>query len=271
MERWEEFEIECTNYLNNEFNEFARFIHRGKSDSTVSDIEVYTNKGLHFFIEAKECPAQCSQFVAIPDKEKKEFVFSDLNKNKSNQFSEIILEHMNNEFDKYLHAGTGGETITFNGDKEVFSSWICSTYTEKGTEFFITNDYSLVMLEDINDAFDIEAKYRIKKSGSSAVPRKYYTVVKDYIQEKMPQVETGTIDNELIAISNENIDKTIFWAEKNEYMFSKKENNIYRIRKLSKTFNANVIFTLSLKSDKKIVSVEEFTNYLKMTKKELKK
>ena len=43
----------------------------------------------------------------------------------------------------------------------------------------------------------------------------------------------------------------------NEYMFSKREE-VYEIRKLSNTFNANVIFSICLKPNKKGISASDF-------------
>ncbi|MDR9756182.1 MAG: hypothetical protein RJR35_05470 [Thermoanaerobacterales bacterium] len=45
MSIWEDFEIDCTDYLNKAFGEYAYFIHQGGSDSTALSILVKTNKG----------------------------------------------------------------------------------------------------------------------------------------------------------------------------------------------------------------------------------
>ena len=86
MEQWEEFEIQCTNYLNKKFGTYAEFIHQGGSDSTIPDILVNTNSGNSFFIEAKHSPAQCGQFVLLPNLETKSFEYSTLNVNCINKY-----------------------------------------------------------------------------------------------------------------------------------------------------------------------------------------
>ena len=58
MAVWEDFEIECTEYLNKTFGKYANFVHQGGSDSTVPDILVKTNKGTSFYIDAKHCTDQ---------------------------------------------------------------------------------------------------------------------------------------------------------------------------------------------------------------------
>ena len=57
--------------------------------------------------------------------------------------------------------------------------------------------------------------------------------------------------------SQENLHNERFIIGKNEYMISKRENN-YEIRKLSNTSNANVIFSIELKSNKSGLSVSDF-------------
>jgi hypothetical protein len=38
MADWEDFELQCTNYLNKKFGLYADFTHQGGADSTVPDI-----------------------------------------------------------------------------------------------------------------------------------------------------------------------------------------------------------------------------------------
>ncbi len=45
MALWEEFEIQCTDYLNDKFGCYAIFSHQGGTDSTVPDILVQTKNG----------------------------------------------------------------------------------------------------------------------------------------------------------------------------------------------------------------------------------
>ena len=49
MSTWEQFEIDCTRFLMEQFGEYATFIHQGGSDSTVPDIKVTTKKNKQFF------------------------------------------------------------------------------------------------------------------------------------------------------------------------------------------------------------------------------
>ena len=46
MEKWKDFELDCTNYLIQKFGAYATFIHQGGTDSTVPDILVKTISGV---------------------------------------------------------------------------------------------------------------------------------------------------------------------------------------------------------------------------------
>lgn len=81
MATWDNFEIEATRYLENKFGSFASFIHQGGADSTVPDIFVRLKSGKSFYIEAKHSPAQCGQFVLLPNIQTKSFIYSRKNAN----------------------------------------------------------------------------------------------------------------------------------------------------------------------------------------------
>ena len=114
MSTWEQFEIDCTRFLMEQFCEYATFIHQGGSDSTVPDIKVTTKKNKQFYIEAKHSPAQCGQFVLLPNVETRKFEYSRLNSTEINEFSKVIINHMNNNFEEFKEAGTAGKNIEFD-------------------------------------------------------------------------------------------------------------------------------------------------------------
>lgn len=94
MTMWEDFEIQCTDYLNKRFGAYARFIHQGGNDSTISDILVQTKSGNSFYIDAKHSPAQCGQFVLLPDIKTNTFEYSERNVNRMNAYTRKIIAHM---------------------------------------------------------------------------------------------------------------------------------------------------------------------------------
>ena len=140
MAIWEDFEIQCTDYLNQRFGAYARFIHQGGADSTVPDILVQTKSGNSFYIDAKHSPAQCGQFVLLPDIESCTFEYSWQNVNRINRYAEMIMDYMNEDFDSFREAGTAGKDICMNNGSDIFANWIIQTYSDKGAKFFITNN-----------------------------------------------------------------------------------------------------------------------------------
>ena len=257
MEIWEKFEIDCTNFLIEQFGKYATFTHEGKSDSTVPDIKVETKKNVKFYIEAKHSPAQCGQFVLLPNLETKLFEYSRLNSTGINEFSKIIIDYMNSNFEAFKEAGTAGKNIEFNNCEEVFCNWIIKTYKDKGVRFFITNNNVILPIEEFPKYFKVSAKYRIKRSGSSSVGSGNIENVKSYIQSNFPQVELKTTLDKLFIITDSALHNKRFVLGRNEYMISQRDN-FFEVRKLSNTFNANVIFSIELKSNDGGISISDF-------------
>lgn len=260
MISWDMFEDKCARYLNEKFGNFAFFRLLGGSDSTMSDILVEKNRRAIFFIEVKEKNSQCGQFVLTPVDGK--FIFAIGNKNRENEYARIIINEMDKNFDVYKDVGTAGITVSFPNDQEVFSKWIQSVYKNKNAHFIITDGYKIIPLENLIDCFNIKCKYRVKKSGSSSVGKSHLADVENFVSDIGFHYDCEAYDDKLIVFSNADINKQKFNYKDNEYMFSAKENYIYEVRKLSKTKNANVIFSLSLKDDVKGMSDEDFIKYL---------
>lgn len=262
MEKWEEFEIQCTNYLNDKFGYYADFFHQGGADSTVPDILVKTKKGKTFYIDAKLSPAQCGQFVLLPDLETHTFEYSPKNANRINRYAKMIINHMNQDFDTFREAGTTGKEISMPNGYDIFAGWIVQTYQDKGVEFFITNDFTILPIEKFNNYFQVTAKYRIKRSGSGNVGKSKIDDVTDYIVVHDYDIsEIHTEGNKLFATSRRDLNNQRFILCGIEYMFALRED-IYELRKLSNTHNANVIFSIKQKSLQGM-SDEDFIKFLK--------
>ena len=257
MNNWEQFEIDCTKFLNEQFGEYATFIHQGKSDSTVPDIRVITKKNKQFYIEAKHSPAQCGQFVLLPNIETKKFEYSKLNSTEINNYSQTIIDYMNSNFEEFKEAGTAGKNIEFDNCQSVFNNWIIKTYKDKGVKFFITNNNVILPIEEFANYFDVSAKYRIKRSGSSSVGNGSMNKVLEYIKSKFSNIELKTTYDKVFIYTNDNLHNQRFVIGKNEFMISRRED-YFEVRKLSNTFNANVIFSIELKTSKEGVSIADF-------------
>lgn len=263
MSKWEDFEIECTVFLNRRFGEYATFIHQGGSDSTVPDILVQTKTGNSFYMDAKHCPAQCGQFVLIPNIETGTFEYSNLNANRINSYAKLIMQYMNQSFDEYREAGTAGKDIDMPNGTDIFSNWILQTYQDKGVRFFITNHFTILPIEHLQKYFDVTAKYRIKRSGSGNVGKNRLKLVMDYILSHNYNILSSRIsNNKLFVVSPLSLHNKRFILQGNEYMFSLRGNE-YELRKLSNTYNANVIFSIRQNSLTPGLNDTEFISFLK--------
>lgn len=258
---WENFEKTCVDYLNNKFKQYAQFTWQGKSDSTKSDIEVITKNGKRFYIEAKHCPAQCGQFVLLPNIETKTFDYSRLNVSPINPYSLTIISVMNKDFESYKEAGTKGKSIEFINSSKIFANWIKNYYKNKDTRFIITNNFEIFSIDDIENIFDISATYRIKRSGSGSVGNSKINIVKQFIKDNYPIDSTHYEQDKLFATSKYDLHNKRFILNSTEYMFSKREN-IYEIRKLSNTFNANVIFSIEFNPQINSINNKDFITLL---------
>lgn len=252
MRDWEKFELECCEYLKEKFGEYATFQHQGAHNSKTPDIVVKTKKGQKFYIEVKDCrhDAQCGQFVLKPNDEDKKFDFSTKNDSDFNEIAQTITSYMNSMFDEFAAAGTAGKKISFQNDQEIFSKWIEDKYKNKGVEFIITNDFNIYRLDKFANAFVVSATYRVKKSGSRNAPKKDFESIIRMVNECFPNVETQIIQGRLYAKTPNDINGTKFNCECEEYVFSEKGGMLYIVNKLSKTKNANVIFTIKHQDQK---------------------
>ena len=263
MAIWEEFEIQCTNHLNDRFGAYAKFFHQGGADSTVPDIFVKTNSGNSFYIDAKHSPAQCGQFVLLPNLETGTFEYSHLNVNRINRYSELIMDYMNNDFDAFREAGTAGKDIDMPNGSDIFADWIIQAYKDKGAEFFITNNYTILPIERFREYFDVTAKYRIKRSGSGNVGKSRLKPVMDYISTHDYVITDSRVaGDKLFVVSPQQLHDHRFILHGIEYMFSLRGDE-YELRKLSNTYNANVIFSIKHKASIPGMSEPEFIACLK--------
>lgn len=264
MDKWEEFEIAWTEFLKKTYGDLAYFERMGGSDSTKPDILVKTKKGKEFYIETKMCPAQCGQFVLIPNIKTKTFEYSEKNETPINEFAKEIIRFMNRYYESFKNAGTAGKAIEFDGMEEVFANWVIKIYGDENVEIFATNNWLMVPLKEFPKFFSVTAKYRIKRSGSGPVGNVNMDNVISFIKDHY-SVESyrKTTDGALFFKSSKNLHNERFDLGTHEYMFSYRENE-FEIRRLSNTFNANVIFSIRLKHDAgNGMSREEFKKYLK--------
>ena len=115
---------------------YAKFTHKGGADSAVPDILVETRQGFLLLYRGETFPAQCGQFVLLPDIMTQTFQYSKQNTDSINSSAQMIIEYMNQKFDDYRNAGTAGKEIVMPGGQEIFAAWIVEHYRKKGCSIF---------------------------------------------------------------------------------------------------------------------------------------
>ncbi len=258
----EAFEIKCYDYLTKKYGNI--FLHKGGMDSTKSDIEVIKNGSIDFYIEAKDSTAQSGQFVLIPDEKTKTFKFSSRNKSKSNKSTDSIINYMNKDFDRFNKAGKAGQSLNINTN--VFSTWIIKHYKEKKVKYVISsyeNNYIILPIEKFAEYFDISATYRIKKSGSGKPAKKDISKIEKTISNTYKSPKFSYRDKKMLVTISGEVSEENFKIDTYTYYLSKQSDNLYEVRRLSNTYNMNVIFSIQTKRSQDENDLEEFKSDLK--------
>lgn len=259
MSKWEDFESEMTGYLQQMLKDYDVLVEQyGSADSTIPDIEITINSNSKkFYVETKMPASQTSQFVVEIKNNK--FVYGSKNKFKSNQYSDEIINILNDNYNLYSKVAQTGmvvpvpETIAF--------SWIASNMKNKNVEFIISVDNDgnkkVFSLDQFNKFFNIKTIFRRKKSGSQDLPKTYYDDFKKHLDLRFSKYDYSLNTNgkklylDLPLDLNKNecyIDSDVL-PEGKRYFLSNKGNGKYEVKITSSTNNPNIIFELSLKDD----------------------
>lgn len=265
MQNWKNYELECLLYLQKNFGNYAKFELQGGSNSSISDISV-TTATHNFFIEVKSDKAQCGQFVLLPNFEKNQFEYNKKNKSSINLPIKKIISFMNSNFVHFSKPSTTGIKINMPNGEKIFSQFIKQHYRRKNVYFFISGQFQLFPLDKVEQFFSISAVYRQKKSGSRETSASFLNDVESAIQKHIDlnQIELGIINKRVFVSSEYDINKLRFNSTHNNYMLSHKKGNLYEVRTLSKTNNANVIFSISLKPNVKGLSKSDFLDLISL-------
>jgi len=257
---WKEFEQKCLDYLQRKYRHIysAKFVGVGGSDSTKSDILVISPGG-GFYLEVKMSKAQSGQFVVLPKGSR--FIYSPRNKYPENKFSKQIMDYMNDVFTELSQVGTAGELLDIPSG--VSFGWVINHYKLKGVKFIMSaNDrgYVIFPVDRMAHYFKIEARYRVKKSGSSNPSQSDYEEIKDLINDS--SAVYSRLGNELSVETIDRHDGDRLEGSTHTYMLKHRYSDTFGIRRLSNTNNANVIFTVELVHDQDPDDLTSFEYYL---------
>lgn len=264
MRPGEQFELESLAYLESRYSKNGvKFIHHDTTDSTGSDIEVVKNGRSIFFIEAKDTAAQSGQFVLLPNDTTRSFIFSPRNKSVPNEMTQIMIEYMNADYDRFNAAGTAGEALNINPD--VFTNWIIGHYKEKNVKYVISKRQQMIIcpIDKFGDYFEVSANFRIKKSGSSEPSGKYVDSVIAALQQNygLTDIYKQTVNGKkkLFVNAPAHLSKVRFELGDYTYYLSPQETaGNFEVKQLSNTRNKNVIFSINVIKEQSASDLAQF-------------
>lgn len=263
MRPGEQFELRCYEYLKKFYKtKETDFHHEGGMDSTKSDIAAIKNGRIDFYIEAKDASAQSGQFVLLPDEEREVFVFSPRNHSELNEMTDIIIDYMNSDFERFNNAGTAGQSLDI--DTGVFADWIIEHYKDKNVKYVIScdGDYVIFPIRKFEQYFNIIANYRIKKSGSGEPAKRDIPAVKQMIKDYYTTAKFSQEEKKLFVDISERVHKDRFIMGDYTYYLSEQNSGDFEVRRLSNTYNMNVIFSIELIKAQDENDLEEFESDL---------
>ena len=248
LQKWEIFQDEATDFLNNYFN--ADFTMEGGFDSTTSYITARKSNTLITTIEAKYGPSQAGQIVLTL--EDKKFSFCDKSKNDSNLYSDEIIKHLNSNYSVFEGVNTASIPVDIN-EKTLFS-WVKTIYSEKNIEWIISSnkfnkltlkDLLFIRLNDIEDYFDISIVFRRKKTGNTHIPGKDIIDFKTQLDLIDKNYQIKKTDNKYLLTLNSRISDFNIGSK---YLLSITNVDCqYYIKKKDMNTNPNIMFQLKLK------------------------
>ena len=272
MAGWEDFEVECYKYLRERYgSDSLKFIYKGKHNSNIPDVEIRYNNESMGYVEIKMPNAQCGQFVLQENNNTKEFIFSNQNKSDLNEYTQKIIDVMNNEYDYYSKPSL--KFVDVQVSKNLAYDWIITKYTKQDVKFIITgnnDDFIIFPLDRFSSYFDVTTRYRTKRSGSQNPAKKYFNeIIKVVDGYGLHHGKIRTENKHVLIDLKVQDDKFILDGPQNRYQFKrlKGSGSEFIITQLSKTANKNVIFNIELfkenKAEKNKKDLMIFEEYLK--------
>lgn len=254
-ERWKKFELEVLSFLRHKLSNIPVVVEGfGKSNSHLPDIKItrQVDGSELFWLDTKLSPAQGYQFVVQFTGD--QFEFSEDNKATANEFSQGIIEHMNNHAHKYSNPGTAGVDLECND--RLLRNWIISQCEIKNVRYIVTSTKLdsfkvLVPVVDMDKYFKITARYRVKRSGSRDLAATHRSSAYDQLCKHLQgfglEVGGSSIDGKRTIAhigSSSLFGEELYFGDDYYLSAIKGSEGDYYIKKRGRTQNANIIFIL---------------------------
>ena len=250
LQKWEIFQDEATDFLDNYFN--ANFTMEGGFDSTTSHITVRNINQVITTIEAKFGSTQAGQIVLLSDGSK--FSFCDKSKNDSNSYTQEIIKYLNSNYASF--AGVNTASIHVDISDTTLFNWVKAIYLEKNVEWIISskkfnkltlNDLLFIPINEIENYFDISLVFRRKKTGNTHIPGKDIVDFKTQLDLICEDYEIKKTDNKYLLTLNSRLSNFNIGSK---YLLSMTNVDCqYYIKKKDINTNPNIMFQLNIKDN----------------------
>ncbi|NQY21265.1 MAG: hypothetical protein HRT40_08135 [Campylobacteraceae bacterium] len=250
LQKWEIFQDEATDFLDNYFN--ANFTMEGGFDSTTSHITVRNINQVITTIEAKFGSTQAGQIVLSSDDGK--FTFCDKSKNDSNRYTQEIIKYLNSNYS--LFSGVKTASIHVDISDSTLFNWVKTIYGDKNVEWIISskkfnklneNDLLFIPINEIEDYFDISLVFRRKKTGNAHIPGKDIVDFKAQMDLISEDYQVKKTDNKYLLTLNSRLSNFNIGSR---YLLSMTNVDCqYYIKKKDINTNPNIMFQLNLKDN----------------------
>ena len=250
LQKWEIFQDEATDFLNNYFN--ANFSMDGGLDATTSYITVRKGIQLITTIEAKYGSTQAGQ-VVLESLDNK-FSFCDKSKNESNKYTQEIIKYLNANYSSFKGSNTASIHVDISDN--ILFNWVKTIYEEKNVEWIISSnkfnnlalkDLLFIPINEIENYFDISLVFRRKKTGNTQIPGKDIVDFKEQLDEITKDYKIKKTDNKYLLTTNSRL--TDFNIGSRYLVSMTNVDCQYYIKKKDINTNPNILFQLNLKDN----------------------
>ena len=250
LQKWEIFQDEATDFLNNYFN--ADFRMEGGFHVTTSHISA--RKGIQPLtnIEAKFDSNDAGQIIL--SSEGNRFSFCEKSKNDSNKYSQEIIEYLNSNYS--LFKGTNTASIHVDISDVILFNWLKTIYSDKNVEWIISskkfnkltlNNLLFIPIDQIENYFDIRLVFRRKKTGNTQIPGKDIIDFKEQLDEITKDYQIKKTNNKYLLTTKSRLSDFNIGSK---YLVSMTNVDCqYYIKKKDINTNPNIMFQLSLKDN----------------------
>lgn len=250
LQKWEIFQDEATDFLNNYFN--AKFTMEGGFDASTSHITVRKSNQTITNIEAKFGSTQAGQIILSVEDDR--FSFCDKSKHEENLYTQKIIKYLNSNYS--LYKGSNTATIHVDIEEEVLFNWVKTIYTNKNTQWIISSnkfknlssdDLLFVPIDEIEKYFDISLVFRRKKTGNAHIQGKDIIDFKEQLDLVNKNYKVKKTDNKYLLTTKSRLSHFNIGSK---YLVSMTNVDCqYFIKKKDMNTNPNIMFQVNLKNN----------------------